>query len=147
MLRDYAKVSPEFWMDKELRALPMKIKLTALYLMSSPLSTMDGFYYLPLSTIAFEVQLTPQEVIEALDVLTTMNFCRYDHKKDYVWVIDMAEREVGSLNIRDNRVKNIRKHLKQAGDVCFKNELFDKYQVSLCLLGALPDPKSPSQAP
>ena len=56
-MRDYAKVSPQFWIGttgKAIRASGSDAQIVALYLLTSPHATMLGLYYLPMLYIAHE---------------------------------------------------------------------------------------------
>lgn len=49
-MRDYAKVSPRFWLGetgRELRKAGAEAQVVAFYLMTSPHANMLGLYYLP----------------------------------------------------------------------------------------------------
>ena len=56
-MRDYGKVSPQFWIGqtgKKLRAEGMEAQIVAMYLMTSPHANMLGLYYCPAMFIAHE---------------------------------------------------------------------------------------------
>lgn len=56
-MRDYAKVSPRFWLGetgKELRKAGAEAQVVAFYLMTSPHANMLGLYYLPVLYLAHE---------------------------------------------------------------------------------------------
>lgn len=51
IMRDYAKISPKFWIGetgREMRELGLPARALAFYLMTSPHSNMLGIYYLPI---------------------------------------------------------------------------------------------------
>jgi hypothetical protein len=59
-MRDYGKISPQFWVGKTGKAIkaggPESV-VVAMYLMSSPHSNMIGMYYLPMMYQAHETGL------------------------------------------------------------------------------------------
>jgi hypothetical protein len=60
-MRDYARVSPQFWIGstgKAIRKRGMECQMVALYLMTSPHSNMLGLYYLPVVYIANDTGMT-----------------------------------------------------------------------------------------
>ena len=59
-MRDYAKISPQFWIGstgRKLRDAGLEATLVALYLLSNPHANMLGLYYLPQLYIALETGL------------------------------------------------------------------------------------------
>ena len=59
-MRDYAKVSPHFWVGKtgkQLKKNPEAL-VVAMYLMTNPHANMLGLYYMPQMFIAHETGLT-----------------------------------------------------------------------------------------
>lgn len=59
-MRDYAKVSPRFWLGetgRELRKAGAEAQVVAFYLMTSPHANMLGLYYLPVLYLAHETGL------------------------------------------------------------------------------------------
>ncbi len=59
-MRDYGKVSPQFWIGrtgKSLRSAGAEAQLVSLYLLTNPHANMIGLYYMPLMFIAHETGL------------------------------------------------------------------------------------------
>ena len=59
-MRDYGKVSPQFWIGqtgKKLRSEGAEAQIVAMYLMTSPHANMLGLYYCPAMFIAHETGL------------------------------------------------------------------------------------------
>lgn len=129
MIRDYAKLPPAWWTDKEFRAFPIKTRMAALYLMSAPGSNMFGLYYLPIQTMSLESDLSEEECHKAFDLLIKHDFCRYDAQRDYVWVIDMGLRETGQLGAKDNRIIQAQKFVKNLPPLKFMDEFRAKYNA------------------
>ncbi|MFT3789627.1 MAG: hypothetical protein QM741_00825 [Rudaea sp.] len=58
-MRDYGKVSPQFWIGKTGKRLRgnLEAQIVAMYLMTAPAASMTGVYYCPLVSIAHETGL------------------------------------------------------------------------------------------
>lgn len=136
-MRDYAKISPQFWISKqarEIRKLGAHAQLVAIYLMSCPSSTMIGIYYLPINLIAHETGIPFDEVVCILKGLSELGYCRYDFDMEYVWVVDMADEQVGGqLKQGDNRIKSINESYLALPDLPFLSEFFERYKIQFHL--------------
>lgn len=113
-MRDYGKVSAQFWTGATGKALRGKAgaQLVALYLMTSPHALMTGVYHLPKLYLAHETGLTPAQVDDALAVLATADFCTYDEDSEWVFVHNFVQHQVGEdLKPSDHRVTGLRKAL------------------------------------
>ncbi|MBV9575320.1 MAG: hypothetical protein JO149_01710 [Gammaproteobacteria bacterium] len=89
-MRDFAKVSPQFWISehgKQIKELGVAAQLIAFYLSTNPHASMIGIYYLPLTFIAHETGIDINEVKITLDKLSEIDFCTYDNRTEYIWVI------------------------------------------------------------
>jgi uncharacterized phage protein (TIGR02220 family) len=148
-MREYAKVSPKFWIGlkgREIKQLGIEAQLCALYLMTNPHANMIGIYYLPVTTIAHEIGLTVENTANAIRVLSGINFCSYDARFEYVWVHDMALDQVGNqLKPNDNRIKAINDLYEDLPALSFLDNFFNKY-VSIFYLNNKDD-LSPLEAP
>lgn len=120
-MRDYGIVSPRFWIGetgRKLRSMPYAQRV-AMYLLTAPASEMTGVYYCPVATILNDVGLPSESlardhegalkaVIEALKVLQSLDFCKFDFDSEYVFVKEMARWQIAEkLKPTDNRVKGI----------------------------------------
>jgi hypothetical protein len=137
MMRQFAKVSPQFWFDetgRQLRQYGMETQLMALYLLTSPHSNMVGIYYLPIVYIAHETGISLDKANECLQTLCNIDFCSYDSEKEYVWVHDMARSQIDTaLNPNDNRVKYINSIVQALPSLSFLAAFYQRYQINLCL--------------
>lgn len=109
-MRDYGKVSPQFWVGKTGKALrgDMPAQLLALYLMTSPHANMIGIYYCPIEYMAKETGLTIEGASEALQSLVDADFCTYEAGDELVFVHAFAEHQIGdSLKPADKRVTGV----------------------------------------
>ena len=111
-MRDYGKVSAQFWVGKTGRALRgnHEAQLVALYLMTSPHSNMIGVYHCPLQYVAYETGLPLEGASKGLQRLIEGRFCTYDFESETVWVHEMAKFQIGdALKAGDNQCKSIQK--------------------------------------
>jgi hypothetical protein len=95
-MRDYATVKPAFWVGDTGKALrgDTDAQLLALYLMTSPHSTMSGVFHLPTIYVAHETGLSAEAVSKALGRLIEAEFCEYDERSEFVFVRTMARHQV-----------------------------------------------------
>lgn len=130
-MRHYSKISTKFWISqksKGIKDLPIETRLVAIYLMSSPHSSMIGIYYLPIALMAHDTGISIESASCAIEQLVEAGFCQYDFDMGYVWVIEMAYQEMGSqLKETDNRIKGIEETLQSLPPLCFMEDFFTLY--------------------
>lgn len=133
VMRDYATVSPQFWLGKtgrELRSAGAEAQVVAFYLMTSPHANMLGLYYLPVLYLAHETGLGLEGASKGLDRAIKAGFCSYDEHSEMVWVHEMAGYQVGrSLKPGDNRCAGVRNEYASLPDNPFLSGFFDRYQA------------------
>lgn len=109
-MRDYAKVTPAFWIGhtgKTFRG-DVEAQLLALYLMTSPHSNMIGVYHCPILYMAHEIGIGLEGASKALERLIEAGFCTYEAGSELVFVHRMAAFQISeSLKPGDNRVKGV----------------------------------------
>jgi hypothetical protein len=131
-MRDYATVSPQFWLGKtgrELRKEGSEAQVVALYLMTSPHANMLGLYYLPVLYLAHETGLGLEGASKGLERSIKAGFCSYDERSEMVWVHEMAGYQVGrSLKPGDNRCAGVRNEYGSLPENPFLAAFFDHYQ-------------------
>lgn len=131
-MREFAKVSPQFWIGEKGRAikqLGLETQHLAFYLLTSPHANMIGIYYLPITTIAHETSLSYDQTLKALHNLTEADYCSYDEITEYVWVHDMAHEQIGAqLKPNDKRVKGVNTAYHLLPNLPFLPAFFKKYQ-------------------
>lgn len=113
-MREYGKVSPQFWIGKTGKALRgnPNAQLLALYLMTSPHANMIGVYPCPIVYMAHETGMTIEGASEALRCLIEVDFCTFDADDEYVFVHEFAAHQVGeSLDPKDKRCKGVENEL------------------------------------
>ena len=148
-MRDYSKVSGQFWTGKTGKSLrgDMQSQVVAMYLMTSPHSNMIGVFHCPPIYISHETGSTLEGAIKALHRLSEGGFCTYDDDSEMVWVHEMAKFQIGeSLKPTDNRVKDIQKQYSNLAESRIKIEFFKKYGKAFCLTKNKPL-ESPFEAP
>ncbi len=135
-MRDYSKVSPQFWIGKtgkSLRGNPAA-QVLAMYLMTSPHANMIGVFHCPILYMAHETGLTFEGASEALESLIVAGFCTYEADSEVVFVHRMAAHQVGeSLNPKDNQVKGVQKYYENMAPPLIKQAFYAIYSVAFCL--------------
>ena len=130
-MRDYSKISPQFWVGntgRQIRKLGVETQLVAMYLLTNPHCNMIGVYYLPIVYIAHETGLPIEGASKALQSLCDINFCQYDEHSEYVWVHEMAFFQIGGeLDPKDKRVKGIAEAYSSLPNLPFLRDFYEKY--------------------
>lgn len=136
-MRDYAKISGNFWVSKLGKLLRQKnhAQTTALYLMTSPHSNMIGLYYCPPIYIAHETGLSQEDSIDAINYLGQINFCTYDWDTEFVFIREFTKHQVGdSIQVADLRHKGILNQLAKIPEGPCKQAFLNRYRSSHHLL-------------
>lgn len=154
VVRDYSKVSPQFWIGttgKALRAAGQPAQLLALYLMTNPHANMLGLYYLPKLFISHETGMTSEGASKALQRTIEAHFCSYDPLTEVVWVHEMAAYQIGDrLSVDDKRCKGVQNEYNALPENPFLPAFFARYSAAFNMKterGNEPAEASPSQAP
>lgn len=130
-MRDYSKISPQFWVGntgRQIRKLGVETQLIALYLLTCPHANMIGIYYLPLAYIAHDTGIPIEATSKALQSLYDIDFCCYDEDSEYIWIYEMAVYQISEqLDIRDKRVKGVNETYQSLPDLPFLKDFYDKY--------------------
>lgn len=131
-MREYSKVSPQFWIGKtgkELRAAGVEAQIVSFYLMTCSHANMIGLYYIPKMFISHETGLTMQGALKGLTRSIEALFCSYDDQTEMVFVHEMASYQIGeSLEKSDKRCKGIQKIYDESPDNPFLSAFYDKYE-------------------
>jgi hypothetical protein len=149
-MRDYAKVSPQFWTGKTgkaLKAAGHEAVIVGMYLMTSPHANMIGLYHCPLVYIAHDTGLGFEGASKGLASAIEAGFCTFEADSDYVFVHEFAAYQIGDeLEAKDNRVKGVANELaKIPKGQCWQG--FVKRYGSAFHLPDTPKKASPSKAP
>lgn len=114
--RTYGTVPFQFWTDqigKEVRAAGADAQRVALYLQTSPASTMYGLYYLPLVQLCDEVGISKRSALKALGALWDIGFAFYDEESQQVFVRELAAWQVTPAFVgEDNRRTGLLRELR-----------------------------------
>lgn len=149
-MRDYAKVSPQFWTGttgRALKAAGPEAVIVGLYLMTSPHANMIGLYYCPLTYIAHDTGLGFEGASKGLQSAIEADFCTFEAGSDYVFVHEFATYQIGSsLEPRDLRVKGVSNELAKVP----KGQCWQAFRARYAVPFNLPLPSesgSPFKAP
>ncbi len=131
-MRDYAKISPRFWMSgpgKELRKHGPEAQIVALYLMTNPHANMLGLYYLPILFMAHETGLGLDGATKGLRSAIQAGFCSYDEASEVVWVHEMAAEQIGTaLKPGDKQCAGVRNAYASIPENLFLSAFYEKYK-------------------
>lgn len=153
MMRDYAKIAPQFWIGdtgKRLRG-DAAAQVVAAYLLSCPHANMIGLFYLPLTFLSHETGIPLQGASEALRRVEGAGFCAYDEDAEVVWVFEMAKFQIGeSLKPADNRCQGVEREYESVPNNKHLGAFFDRYAIAFHLKNRRGEPvenPAPAQAP
>lgn len=136
-MRDYATVSPQFWLGKtgrELRKQGAEAQLVAFYLMTSPHANMLGLYYLPVLYLSHETGLGLEGASKGLRSAIEAGFCSYDVATEMIWVHEMAAYQVGrALKPGDNRCAGVRNEYASLPENPFLSLFYERYKADFHL--------------
>jgi hypothetical protein len=133
-MRDYSKVSPQFWIGttgKALRNCGPEAQLVALYLLTNPHANMLGLYYLPEIFVAHETGLTIEGASKGLARCIEVHFCSYDATTEMVWVHEMAAYQIGEqLSETDKRCVGISNEYEGLPENPFLLAFYERYATA-----------------
>lgn len=135
-MREYASVSPQFWIGetgKSLRGNP-EAQVLALYLMTSPHANMIGVFHCPVLYMAHETGLGIEGASKGLARLIEAGFCEYDEASETVFVVKMAAFQVGAqLKRDDKKVLGIQRAYQNIAVTRMKSRFFQVYRSAYFL--------------
>lgn len=147
-MRDYGKVSPQFWIGKSGKAMRgnMEAQIVAMYLMTSPHAEMTGIYHCPILYIAHETGLSIEGATKGLQSLIEADFCTFEAETDTVFVHAMAKYQIGEdLKATDNRVIGVQKMYANMPESRIKTEFAKRYKDAFFLAQKVSPSKAPSK--
>ncbi|WP_214051043.1 DnaT-like ssDNA-binding domain-containing protein [Morganella morganii] len=131
-MRDYGKVSPQFWIGKtgkEIREKGHEALIVSMYLLTNPHANMTGMYYLPVIYMAHETGLGLEGASKGLRRCIEAGFCHYDEDAEVVWVIEMAKYQIApALKASDNRCIGIQREYDSQPKNQFLSMFYQKYK-------------------
>lgn len=90
-MRDYGKVHTSFWSSATTRALSEDARSLALYLLTSPHSTIAGVFRLPDGYVCEDLQWTPERVAEGFGELLSNGYANRCPTTKWVWILKHLE--------------------------------------------------------
>ncbi len=149
LMRDYSIVTPAFWIGqtgKQLRG-DLEAQLLAVYLMTSPHSSMTGVFHCPVLYMAHETGITLEGASKALQRLCEAGFCEYEEATESVFVFRMARFQIASnLKPGDNRIAGLRKDVEKMSSPYLRSKFLALHSEAFCL-DSKEKKTSPSEAP
>jgi hypothetical protein len=149
-MRDYSKVSPQFWIGKTGKALRKhgpEAQLVALYLMTGPHANMLGLYYVPQAYIAHETGLGIEGASKGLQGCIEVGFCSYDDESEMVWVHEMASYQIADkLSANDKRSAGVQNEYDSLPENPYLMGFFEMYAAAFCMTRKR-DSEGPMEAP
>lgn len=146
-MRDYGKVSAQFWIGKTGKALRgnPEAQVLALYMMTSPHSTMTGVFHCPVLYMAHETGLGMEGASKALHSLIEAGFCEYDEASECVFVVRMAAHQIDErLKPKDLRIVGVRKEVERM-PLPLKTRFLEVYGAAFLLVETDSPPEAPSE--
>lgn len=134
-MRQYSKISPAIWTGKTAKAIRgnLEAMVVQFYLLTSPMATMTGVYYCPVSYICSDTGLNRDAVLKGLQKLVAEGFCVYDFDSEWLFVKNMARFQVADeLKPKDKRVVQMRKEAVNMPEP-FKSLFSRQYNDCYCL--------------
>ena len=87
MAARYGTVSLTFWNDVKVRGWTDDGRVLALYLMTCPHRSFEGFYHLPLALASSDLGWSSERLTVALDELVSTDFCDADEPARVVFIV------------------------------------------------------------
>lgn len=116
-------VSPTFWNDEKVRAWTDHAQLLALYLLTCPAKTGEGFYHLRLSEASDDLGWPAERTREALDELIATDFADYDEGPRVMLIVKGLKYHPSGFANR----KHVTGALRQVGQVHGSPRLFGRF--------------------
>jgi hypothetical protein len=136
-MRDYSVITPAFWIGetgKKLRG-DGNAQLLAMYLMTSPHSTMTGVFHCPILYMAHETGIPIEGATKALARLLEVGFCEYEESSETVFVVRMASFQIAdALKPNDNRIIGLKKEVAKMASALMRSRFLAIYSVAFCLV-------------
>jgi hypothetical protein len=127
-------VSPTFWNDEKVRAWTDHAQLLALYLLTCPAKTGEGFYHLRLAEASDDLGWPAERTRDALDELIRTDFADYDEGPRVVLIVKgLKYHPSGFESVKrptEGNVRAIKGALKALDGVQGSARLFARFHVS-----------------
>ena len=152
-MRDYSVVTPAFWIGetgKKFRG-DLEAQLLAVYLITSPHSTMTGVFHCPILYMSHETGIPFEGASKALARLIEAGFCEYEDATETVFVVRMACFQIADhLKPGDNRIVGLKKDVSKMGSSHMRARFLATHSEAFCLnpeAGKTKPLASPFEAP
>ena len=142
MSRKFAKVYPNTWKSKKMRAVSSNAKLLGMYLLTSPSYCMVGIYEQLREVALKHTGLSDEDFDQALYELKEVDFVRYDEDTEVVWVVDMAMSQVSDGGLSEPQQKGVINELHRLHDQSqfpFVDEFMEHYRGRYNFLPETPE--------
>lgn len=145
-MRDFARIAPTFWTrgsGKRIRG-DKEAQIVALYLMSSPATSMVGIFNLSLATLCNDTGLTPKEARKGLARVSEEGLGYLDEADELAWVPALARYQLGeSMSLGrngkpDHRIAGVKRALAPFKGHRFHGMFMDRYAEAY-MLGDIED--------
>jgi hypothetical protein len=90
-MRDYGKIHTSFWASDTIRGLSEDGRLLAIYLMTSPHSTIAGVFRLPDGYVCEDVSWEPERIAKVFAELFAKGFANRCETTKWVWILKHLE--------------------------------------------------------
>lgn len=153
-MRDYSKVSPQFWYGKTGKALKaggQEAVIVALYLMTCQHANMLGIYHLSIQYIVADTGLSLEGATKGLARAIEAGFCMFDEASEVVWVMEMASYQIGvQLDVKDLRCKGVQREYDGLPENPYLTAFYERYAEAFLMTSCRGKPKPlarPSKGP
>ena len=85
----YRTIAASFWTDPKVQKLSAGTKLLFLYLITNPHTHVSGIYYLNMSYVTADLNISANTLSASLDTLSKTGICAVDTENSVVWVKKM----------------------------------------------------------
>ena len=100
-----------FWRDMKIAGVPFPVASLLAWFITNEHSHYSGLYRIPLGYIASDTDRTEDEVRRDMEFLAEKPYLKYDEKTSYVWVVNMAKRQIKTNNAF-NMILGVNNHLE-----------------------------------
>jgi hypothetical protein len=90
-MRDYGKVHTSLWSSETLKGLDSDARLLALYLLTSPHTTMLGAFRLPDAYACDDLGWDAERLRNGYETLRGVGFIQFDEATKWVWIVKFLQ--------------------------------------------------------
>lgn len=120
---------------RELRHHPADVREVLFYLLTAPERNPYGLYIVEPAVVLQRIGTRPVPVERSLEILESVQFCRWDPASGWVWVYEMARIQFAApLKAADYKCRSIRRWYRQSPRNPFLGAWFDRYVTDFHLI-------------